>query len=183
MTGDPETSAKFQANGLSHSTQAGDRDAASAPINPYRAPAYHPDADRAQDEPRGSADPGTAFWLTAAVLITLAFATPALVGGLALPLPLALMGGTFRASVVYAQQKKSDYGQVPAIVLLFTSTIVTLLLMVCCTIAFATVCTGGVLASGIEQSGFGIFIWTILSGVAALVAFALLFWQSLKWGW
>lgn len=179
MSEEHERSSEFRTEHPSPAFPVRGQPAGSDHVNPYQAPAYHPGEVGFQEEAIDG--PGASFWIASAVLLTLSFLSLGVAGGLALPLPFAVIGGIVRASVLFARWRKSRYSRSPAILLLFMSTFVTMLLMFCSAIAFVTICTGGVLAVGMESTSFGIS-WTIISGLAALLAFALMFVRSLKWG-
>ncbi|MGN6547959.1 MAG: hypothetical protein ACTHK7_23195 [Aureliella sp.] len=152
-----------------------------ASVNPYQAPAYHSEDTNDQVPPSRRAMPGNLFWIVAGLSIVFTLVVTAATNGAALPLLLAAIGGTIRAVVIFERQGTSTREAVPAELLFVTSTIVTMLLLISCAVAFVAICAGGVLTVNVPYTSSALPVWTLACGTAVLVSFVFVFIQSTKW--
>ncbi|MGN6547960.1 MAG: hypothetical protein ACTHK7_23200 [Aureliella sp.] len=143
--------------------------------NPYQPPSDSDDQGRELVADEGK---GTVFTIASAVLIVLGFLATVMTFGRASPLAFAAVLGTMRASALFARQQQTSGRRYSPVLLLFTSTVLTLLMMLSCVIAFATICVAGAWTTSAE---FSVMLWVGLCTLAAMIAFIFLFIRSLRW--
>lgn len=123
--------------------------------------------------------PGSDFWMVASLSIGLTVLATALTGGLALPFVLSACGGAIRVCLIYQRRARVGLSALPAGRLLLTSSLLTLCLLVCCSISFCCVCVTGVLVL-VDNSAAGL-AWGVGCVVAAIAAFIYMFHKSVLW--
>ena len=155
-----------------------------ASSNPYQAPtpsAAQPSdtADLADQIPRLSSVPGADFWAVAVLGLSLLGIATFLTYGLAAPVVLAFAAGIVRACIITWQRARRRLVAKSPIPVLFSSTALSLLLILGCTIAYGGICTGIVFSRVTDGPGIGALM--ITATVGGFATFIFLFIRSIKW--
>lgn len=161
-----------------------------SPTNPYAPPttvAVPPESANQLGRPPSPNLPGADFWTAAIGLTALSVLGSFFTQGAMLPIALAVPIAALRVCLIHWRRSVRGMTALAPLWLLFTSTGLMLGFGFSCTVAFCSICTGGVLAvdmleqPDLRRFSFMLVPWMIVLAAFALGAFVFLFLRSIKW--